>query len=137
MIVVDTNVIAYLIIDTPHTDDARRVVAKEGRWSAPLLWRSELRNVLIGYIRRGSVTYEEAMEGIRVAERLLADTSMEVDHADVLQLALMSGCTTYDCEFVAVARAAGVPLVTADRKLLAAFPFLAVAPEVFAPAFEN
>lgn len=137
MIVVDTNVIAYLIIETSQTADARRVAAKEERWSAPLLWRNELRNVLIGYIRRGAVTFDEAMDGIRLAEALLSESSMEVDHAEVLQLALVSGCTTYDCEFVAVARAAGVPLVTADRKLLAAFPFVAVAPEVFAPAFEN
>lgn len=137
MIVVDTNVIAYLIIESPHSAKARRVVAKEGRWAAPVLWRNELRNVLIGYIRRGEVTYNEAMNGIRLAEARLGGASMEVDHDDVLRLALMSGCTTYDCEFVAVARAAGVPLVTADRKLLAAFPFLAVAPEVFAPAFEN
>jgi predicted nucleic acid-binding protein len=137
MIVVDTNIIAYLIIESPHSPKARRVVAKEDQWSAPLLWRNELRNVLIGYIRRGEITYEEAMDGIRLAESRLGETSMDVDHDEVLRLALVYGCTTYDCEFVAVARSVGVPLVTADRKLLAAFPFIAVSPEVFAPGFEN
>jgi predicted nucleic acid-binding protein len=137
VIVVDTNVIVYLLIEGPFSPVARRVVVKERRWSAPRLWRSELRNVLIGYIRRGALSSDEAQQILRRAEARLGVHSAEVDHAEVLQLALMSGCTTYDCEFVAVARAAGVPLVTADRKLLAAFPLLAVAPEVFAPAFEN
>jgi predicted nucleic acid-binding protein len=48
-----------------------------------------------------------------------------------LQLAAESGCSAYDCEFVALARDLEVPLVTADRQLLAAFPSTAVSPEAF------
>ncbi|HEX8394797.1 MAG TPA: type II toxin-antitoxin system VapC family toxin [Longimicrobium sp.] len=137
MIVVDTNVVVYLLVEGPFSPLARRVVAKEGHWFAPGLWRSELRNVLIGLIRRGTMSYDEALRVLRLAEARLGKRSPDVDHDEVLRLALLSGCTPYDCEFVAVARSAGVPLVTADRKLLAAFPFIAVSPEVFAPGFEN
>lgn len=42
-----------------------------------------------------------------------------------MQLAELSGCTTYDCEFVEVAERKGVPLYTADKKLLQAFPAVA------------
>jgi predicted nucleic acid-binding protein len=40
----------------------------------------------------------------------------------VLTLALESGCSAYDCEFVALAKQLGVKLVTEDAKLRRAFP---------------
>jgi predicted nucleic acid-binding protein len=43
----------------------------------------------------------------------------------VLQLVSTSRCTSYDCEFVAAAQQLGVPLITEDRAILAAFPDLA------------
>ena len=52
----------------------------------------------------------------------------------VLELATRSGCTAYDCEFVAVAQDLGVDLVTADQQMLAAFPSTAVAMDAFARA---
>lgn len=53
-----------------------------------------------------------------------------VDH--VLRLAGGSGCSAYDCEFVGLAQDLGVPLVTADRRVLRAFPSDTVALDVFA-----
>ncbi len=55
-----------------------------------------------------------------------------VDGPAVLDLAAASRCKAYDCEFVLGAHAAGVPLVTADRKVLAAFPGIAVSIQEFA-----
>jgi predicted nucleic acid-binding protein len=43
----------------------------------------------------------------------------------VLSLATSSGCSTYDCEFVALATSLGVPVVTNDRQVLRAFRHLA------------
>lgn len=59
---------------------------------------------------------------MQTAERLLRGRLHEVDTAPVLELAHTSGCTSYDCEFVALARKLGTRLVTADRRLAAAFP---------------
>ena len=50
-----------------------------------------------------------------------------VESAYVLTLANTSGCSAYDCEFVALAKALGVPLLTNDREVLRAFSGMTVA----------
>jgi predicted nucleic acid-binding protein len=55
-----------------------------------------------------------------------------VETQTVLALAAESGCTAYDCEFVALARDLRVKLMTSDGEILAAFPKLAVTIESFA-----
>jgi predicted nucleic acid-binding protein len=51
----------------------------------------------------------------------------EVDSRSVLDLAASADCSAYDCEFVSLARALGVQLVTQDRQVLQAFPETAAA----------
>ena len=51
MIVVDTNVIAYLFLPGEYTPLAERLLQKDPDWVAPVLWRSELRNVFALYVR--------------------------------------------------------------------------------------
>lgn len=126
MIVVDTNVLAYLLLRGPQTEQAERVYAKDPQWAAPLLWRSEFRNVLIFYLRRGRLALEEAMTQVRDAEELMAGSTFEVSSEKVLVLAVGSGCSTYDCEFVALAQDLGVPLITSDSAVLAKFKSTAV-----------
>ncbi len=121
MIVVDTNVIAYLLIRTTHSADADRARAQDSHWVAPFLWRSEFRNVLTRYLAAGLMDLTTALEYYRDAERLMQGTESHVDGTAVLTLAAQSGCSAYDCEFVALAHRLGVPLVTSDRKLAAKF----------------
>ncbi len=61
------------------------------------------------------------------AKDLMKSSEFQVDSEQVLELAQQSGCTAYDCEFVAVALNLGVKLVTADKQLLKAFPNTAIA----------
>lgn len=131
MIVVDTNVIAYLLIEGEHTAAARRAFARDPEWSAPLLWRSELRNVLAQYLRRGAMALRQAAALQEAAERLVAGREYAPPSRDVLALAEVSGRSAYDCEFVAVARALGAALVTSDQQLRRAFPTLTVSLESF------
>ena len=51
MIVVDSNVIAYCWINGERTALAHRLRRLDPDWHAPVLWRSELRNILTGYRR--------------------------------------------------------------------------------------
>lgn len=127
MIVVDTNVVAYLYLPGEYTPAAEALLERDSNWAAPVLWRSEFRNILAGYLRRGSLSFEQAHGIQREAENLLAGAEYEVDSLGVLELVRESDCSAYDCEFVALARTLGTKLVTMDAKLLRAFPGIAVA----------
>jgi predicted nucleic acid-binding protein len=63
MIVVDSNVIAYCFISTPKlTDAARALLASDQNWNAPLLWRSEFRNILLKYVRANLLSLSDATQ---------------------------------------------------------------------------
>ncbi len=127
MIVVDTNVIAYLYLPSEHSAIAEALLKHDSDWAAPVLWRSEFRNILAGYMRRGDLTFEQACGLQREAESLLAGAEYEPDSLSVLELVRDSDCTAYDCEFIALAAKLNTKLVTMDKKLLRAFPKKAVA----------
>lgn len=125
MIAVDTNILAYLYLSGDHTAAAEALLQHDADWAAPLLWRSEFRNILAGCMRRGALTLEQAYAIQREAEDLLHDAEYEVDSFAVLELAQNSGCTAYDCEFVALAQQLNTRLITMDSQLLRAFPDIA------------
>jgi len=104
VIVVDTNVVAYLYLPGECTPAAEALLERDSNWAAPVLWRSEFRNILAGYLRRGSLSFEQAHGIQREAEHLLAGAEYEVDSLGVLELVRESDCSAYDCEFVALAR---------------------------------
>lgn len=122
MIVADTNVIAYLMLPSQHTELTERLFRADPDWIAPILWRSEMRNVLALYLRRSLVTLEQAVSLQAEAEALLQGKEYEVGARDVLTLVDQSSCSAYDCEFVALARSFDVKLVTMDGKVINAFP---------------
>ncbi len=129
MIVTDANTLAYFWIPGSLTEVAFKAYRKDSVWVAPVLWRSEFRNVLIGYVRRKLMTLEVAVETMRKAERRLLKREYSVESSAVLQIAQASGCSAYDAEYVALARELGTRLMTSDRELLQKFPDIAVSLE--------
>lgn len=127
MIVVDSNVLAYLYLPGEYTAAAEALLEQDADWAAPILWRSEFRNILAGYMRRKAITFEQAKSLQREAESLLEGTEFEVESAAVLELVQQSDCSAYDCEFIALAMKLDTKLVTMDKKLLRAFPNRAMA----------
>lgn len=126
MIVVDSNVLAYLYLPGDRTAHAEALLGRDPDWAAPILWRSEFRNILAGCMRRKTLTFDQACMLQSEAQSLLAGSEFEVDSLAVLQLVRDSDCSAYDCEFVALANKLNTPLVTVDKKLLKAFPARAV-----------
>ncbi len=131
MIVVDTNLLVYLLLPTTHAVQADAVLLKDPDWVGPALIHSEFRNVLLGAVRRKEVEADDARALLDRATEVITVPEGAVDGQAVLSLALESGCSAYDCEFAWLARALRVPLVTADRQVLGAFPDTAVPGDVF------
>lgn len=127
MIAVDTNVIASLVLPTSRlTTAAENLLLADRNWVAPLLWRSELTNILVTGVRNGWLTINQALEALATAEELMTGGDYQVPAGDVLRLACDSGCTGHDCEFAVLAIDLEVRLATTDRQLLDAFPQIAV-----------
>ena len=122
MIVVDVNVLAYLLIPGKYTNSAEQVLEVDSHWVAPRLWRSEFRNVLSTYLRSNLLELADAVLLYQRAKDLIGTEEYEVETSDVLRLSKQSKCSAYDCEYVALAEFLDLRLVTADAKLSKAFP---------------
>ena len=126
MIVVDTNIIAYLLLPTPYSDSVDTLYKLDSHWVAPALWKSEFRNVLALYLRKEIITLEKALQLQETAESIMIHNEFDISSSQVLALVDKSSCSSYDCEFIALARHFNARLITQDKKLLRAFPSTAV-----------
>ena len=126
MIVVDTNTLADPYLPEDHTAAIEALLERQPNWVAPILWRSEFRNILAGYVWRKDIAFEHAISLQLEAESLMTGGEHEVESRAVLELVRDSDCSAYDYEFVALAIKLDTKLFTMDKKLLRAFPNQAV-----------
>jgi predicted nucleic acid-binding protein len=134
MIVADANLVAYLLLPGDRTEEAEAVFAQDPEWVVPVLCLSELRSVLLRYLRTGALAMAAAIRTLGRAEELLKGQQADVDSRRVLELAVRSTCSSYDCEYVALAESLGIRLVTADGRVLKAFSKIALTPRQFLDA---
>jgi predicted nucleic acid-binding protein len=131
MIVVDTNIIGYLFLTSERSSQVEDALLKDPNWVAPLLWRSEFRNVLAFYIRKKILTLEDANRIMDEATSLMLGHEYEIASLRVLSLVANSTCSVYDCEFVALAQDLRIPVVTVDKQILEQFPNQAISLDHF------
>jgi len=131
MIVIDTNIIAYLHIDGELTQQAINLLIKDSHWIAPPLWRSEFRNILINYVRHNVLTLEAAQRLMQSALVTMNEKDISPSNDLILFLSANSTSSAYDCEFVALAQEIGCKLVTADKQIVRNFPGIAISLEEF------
>ncbi len=126
MIVADTNIISYLLLPTSYTDSVESLYKIDPDWSAPILWKSEFRNVMALYLRKKIITLEKAMQLQDTAESMVIQNEYDVSSSQVLALVDESNCSAYDCEFIALAHHFNTKLITQDKKVLKEFPSTAI-----------
>lgn len=132
MIVVDVNTLAYLWMPGEMTELAGQALSRDPHWVSPILWRSEFRNILAGYLRRGALDRGAADRCLNGAESQLAGYEYLIPSTLVMRKVATSACSAYDCEYVALAEDLKTTLVTSDRLLLHEFPTLTTSLRAFA-----
>ena len=128
MIVVDTNVIGYLYFPGERSEQAQESIAEGSAvgGAVALAQRVSQRLDLVrpeAAVDAGRGAGESWTESLR----LMSGREHDVSLRHVLRLAAESGCSAYDCEFVALAQDLNVPLVTVDKQVLSQFPDVAIA----------
>lgn len=121
MIVVDTNVIAYLLIEGDRTAEARALRVADPDWRSEPFLLVEFSNLLATQVRAKAFSAAQAKSLLESAAQQIT-AWVDVPHSTALSVALDRGVSAYDARFVACARRLAVPLVTEDTRLRAATP---------------
>ena len=135
--VVDTNVVAYLLLNTERfADEARRCMAVITAPMAPSHWEAELANVIWQAVRAGVLLPEDGPARLGLASSLGIETVATTPLCQgALARSIASGVAVYDTLFVELAVRLKCPLVTFDKAVLRAFPDVAVRPGWLAEKF--
>ena len=129
MIVVDTTVLAALMIEPTIPEPVEELRYRDSKWAAPDLWRHELINVAWKYIRTDQLTVAAASDILVETELIMHPRTFRVSPALVLSTALEFGISAYDAHFAALAREMNTTLYTHDRALIDCCPDIARHPE--------
>jgi predicted nucleic acid-binding protein len=129
-VVVDTSVVAYLLLGTEgFVDEAKACFKTVSNPIAPAHWEAELTNVVWMAIRSGILTPADGPVRLRLAKRLGIES---LNTTTLCQGALLrsvtSGIAVYDTLFVELAARTGCRLLTFDKAVIKAFPDIAVRP---------
>jgi predicted nucleic acid-binding protein len=134
VIVVDANVVIHLLTGSGDKTEggtlrpgvrAAELYDSDPEWVAPIILMSEVRNVLVTLSRRGHLERADAKPMMEDARALFAGRVATSPDHEILETALELDLSAYDAEYLVLARALGIPLVTADARLLRADPAVA------------
>ena len=124
MLLVDTNVVAYLLIEGDHTQAAQQLRRRDPDWRSEAFLLVEFTNVLASSVATKRMTLGLAESSLGKAVALFDGKLRSMPHAPVLAAAVRHGVSAYDARFLALAEAIGLPVVTEDKKLRDAAPNL-------------
>lgn len=133
MIVVDTNIIAYLVIEGEKTQLARDLFNADASWRVPMLWRHEFLNVLATYERQNGLPLVECISLFNKTLDFISPYEHAVDLSLALTLASTFHISAYDAQYIALAQSLNALLITEDRKLRSAAPHIAKSMQEYLP----
>jgi len=123
VVIVDTNVLAYLLIEGDRSAEAQSLYAYDPEWRSEAFLLVEFSNVLATYLRAGGLSRPQAESLLAEAEQRVRGL-VNLPHAQALRVAERHGISAYDARFLGAAQALGGKLVTEDARLLKAAPAL-------------
>lgn len=131
MIVVDTNIIAYLFIKGERTEQARQLYAQDPDWTTTPLWQHEFLNVLATMVKQGNRTVADALHLWHQAQALMLNQEKTITLSEALILATTHGISAYDAQYLTLAERLNCVLITEDKRLVQKFPDSAMTIQAF------
>jgi predicted nucleic acid-binding protein len=122
VLVVDTNIVVYLLTKNDMTAQARVLWVADHDWHAPRLLFYELANVFSQLVRHRALTLEAASSALESGLGLVRMLDNDPPVARILEIASKLGLSAHDSAYLATAEILRVPLVTEDARLLRAAP---------------
>ena len=123
MVLVDTNVLVYLLIEGDRTESAQTLYTSDPDWRSEVFILVEFSNVVATYVRTRALSLAKGKGLIAEAEARLPALP-NFPHMQALEIAAQFGISAYDARFIGLAKQLRVKLVTEDARLLAAAPSL-------------
>jgi predicted nucleic acid-binding protein len=124
MLLVDTNIVAYLLIEGDYTEAAQELRILDPDWRSEAFLLVEFTNVLASSVARKRMTLSMAEDFLAKAATLFDGKLGRIPHASVLAIAARYRVSAYDARFLALADQLGSRLITEDARLRAAAPAL-------------
>jgi predicted nucleic acid-binding protein len=125
VIVVDANIVVYLLTANERTEEARRLWAADHDWWAPRLLVYELANLFARLVRSRAVSLETGITALNAGVRIVRVPEQEPPPGRILEVASRLDLSAYDASYLAIAERLRAPLITEDERLLRAAPGIA------------
>ena len=121
MVLVDTNIIAYLMIRGDRTAAAQQLFERDSDWCSETFVMVEFSNVIATYVRTGALTQAQGAKLLAEAQAHL-QTLHSVVNTQALETAMQFGISACDARFISLARQLKLKLITEDANLRVAVP---------------
>lgn len=115
-LIIDTSVAVKWIVDEDGSDSAHALIGTD--LVAPDLFKAELANALWKKVMRDQATTLQVTAGYVAASASISFLSASPFSERALEIALELRHPIYDCYFLALSEATGLPIITADARLI-------------------
>jgi predicted nucleic acid-binding protein len=121
VVLVDTNILAYLIIEGDRTAAAQKLFERDSDWCSEAFVMVEFSNLLATYVRTKTLTQAQGTRLLTEAQALVS-TLHSMTNTQALETAMQYEISAYDARFISLAKHLKLKLVTEDAKLRTAVP---------------
>ena len=124
MQVIDTNILAYYLLEGIYSDQVLRIAEMDPDWHSESYLLIEFTNVLARQLSANILPLSKAQDVFAQALQKMGNSLHEMPHLEVLALCATYKVTAYDARFLLLAQKLGLKLITEDKKLRTAAPKL-------------
>jgi predicted nucleic acid-binding protein len=118
LIIADTNLLMYLLVEGDQTELARQCAVRDPFWQSPAIWRHEFLNAISLHVRVRGLAAGDALKALSAADQIVETITLRGLDNRIIELASTQAVSSYDAEFLVAAEINATRVVTADQRLI-------------------